>query len=129
MRKRNFGFTLIELIVVISIIGVLSTLIINNLNDARTRARDAKRKQELSGLKTALRLYYNDYQTYPVNLDNFPTIYMKQLPEFYYYSQADSGDGFSLKVTLENPSDQDLTGSQARCPGVHETTDYVVCED
>jgi len=127
--KSNKGFTLIELIVVISIIGVLSTLIINNLNDARARARDAKRKQELSGLKTALRLYYNDYQTYPANLDNFPPIYMKQLPEFADYSQDDDGDGFTVKTTLENPSDQDLTGSQARCPGVHETTDFVVCED
>ena len=121
---------MIELIVVISIIGVLSTLIINNLNDARLRARDSKRKQELSGLKTALRLYYNDYQTYPVSLDNFPTIYMKQLPEFSYYSLDDDGDGFTLKATLENLSDQDLTGSQARCPGgAYEATDYVICED
>lgn len=127
-RSRR-GFTLIELIVVISIIGVLSTLIINNLNDARARARDTKRKQELSSLKTALRLYYNDYQTYPVNLDDFSTDYMKQLPEFSYYSQDDDGDGFSLKVTLENLSDQDLTLSQSRCPGVHETTDFVICED
>jgi len=127
--KSNKGFTLIELIVVISIIGVLSTLIINNLNDARARARDAKRKQELSGLKTALRLYYNDYQTYPVNLDDFSTTYMKQLPEFSYYSQDDNGDGFTVKATLENLSDQDLTLSQSRCPGVHETTDFVICED
>ncbi len=149
---KSKGFTLIELIVVISIIGVLSTLIINNLNDARARARDSKRKQELSGLKTALRLYYNDYQTYPAapagNDDilgcvdgvtvcggtgaDFSTtgaVYMKQLPEFSYYSQDDNGDGFTLKTTLENPSDPDLTASQARCPGIHETTDFVVCED
>ena len=152
-QGKTKGFTLIELIVVISIIGVLSTLIINNLNDARARARDTKRKQELSGLKTALRLYYNDYQTYPAapggsddilgcgasgtdacggtgaDFSTTGTVYMKQLPEFSYYSQDDSGDGFTVKVTLENPSDPDLAATQARCEGVHETTDFVLCED
>lgn len=151
---KSLGFTLIELIVVISIIGVLSSLIINNLNDARARARDTKRKQELSSLKTALRLYYNDYQTYPAapagnddilgcgangttacggtgaDFSTTGTVYMKQLPEFSYYSQDDNGDGFTLKTTLENLSDQDLTLSQSRCPnGVYEDTDYVICED
>ncbi|MBU2051903.1 type II secretion system GspH family protein [Patescibacteria group bacterium] len=129
MMRKNKGFTLIELIVVISIIGVLASLIINNLNEARSRSRDAKRKQELSGLKTALRLYYNDYQTYPLSLDDFPTIYMKQLPEFYYYAQEDNGDGFMIKVILENFSDPDLAGSQSRCDGTYEATDYVICAD
>lgn len=129
MMRKNKGFTLIELIVVISIIGVLASLIINNLNEARSRSRDAKRKQELSGLKTALRLYYNDFQTYPLSLDDFPTIYMKQLPEFYYYSQEDNGDGFMIKVILENFSDPDLAGSQSRCDGTYEPTDYVICAD
>jgi len=59
------GFTLIELLVVISILGVLAGLIVNNLNDSRARARDARRKQNLNQMKTALRLYYNDYQVYP----------------------------------------------------------------
>lgn len=59
------GFTLIELLVTITIIGVLAALITANLSDARARARDAKIKQNLIQLKTALRLYYNDYQTYP----------------------------------------------------------------
>lgn len=59
------GFTLIELLVVISIIGVLATLVIANLNEARTRARDSSRKQNLTQLKTALQLYYNDFKGYP----------------------------------------------------------------
>lgn len=65
MKQR--GFTLIELLVVISILGVLAGLIVNNLNDSRARARDARKKQNLNQMKTALRLYYNDYQAYPAS--------------------------------------------------------------
>ena len=66
MKKRS-GFTLIELLVVISILGVLASLIVTNLNDSRARARDARKKQNLQAMKTALRLYYNDYQAYPAS--------------------------------------------------------------
>lgn len=62
---KNHGFTLIELLVVISIIGVLAVLVIANLNEARVRARDSNKKQNIVQLKTALRLYYNDYNKYP----------------------------------------------------------------
>lgn len=64
-RKRTQGFTLVELLVVITIIGVLATLIIANFSTARARARDARRKNDLQQIKTALRLYYNDFQRYP----------------------------------------------------------------
>ena len=128
MNKK--GFTLIELIVVIAIIGTLTGLIVNNLNDARARARDAKRKQDLGSFKTALRLYYNDNQTYPVNLDGFSDDYIKVMPEYDTYTQDDSGNGFTIKVTLENLSDPDLTTSQTRCLGNPDTSDdYVVCAD
>jgi len=64
LPKQN-GFTLIELLVVIFILGILAALIISNLQGARQRARDTSKKAELNNLKTALRLYYNDYQRYP----------------------------------------------------------------
>jgi len=66
-KKTNKGMTLIELLVVISIIGVLSAFLLSNLQDARSRARDAERKNDLKQIKTALRMYYNDNQSYPDN--------------------------------------------------------------
>ncbi len=65
---KSKGFTLIELLVVISIIGILATLIISNVNAARSRARDSATKEGMFQLKTALRLYYNDYQRYPASV-------------------------------------------------------------
>lgn len=56
MKRR--GFTLIELLVVISIIGLLSTIILASVVQARARARDAKRIQDLQQLQKALELYY-----------------------------------------------------------------------
>jgi prepilin-type N-terminal cleavage/methylation domain-containing protein len=59
------GFTLVELLVVISVIAVIIGITAANTIGARDRARDAKTKAEMMELKNALRLYYNDYQTYP----------------------------------------------------------------
>ena len=72
MRKisRTKGFTLIELLVVIAIIGVLATIIIVFVNNARGRARDAKRKAELRQIQTAITSYYLDHGDYPVGEDD-----------------------------------------------------------
>jgi prepilin-type N-terminal cleavage/methylation domain-containing protein len=72
--KDNHGFTLVELLVVISIIAVIIGVTMSNLRGARGRARDAKRKSDLSEMKNALRLYYNDYQSYPDADGNAPYI-------------------------------------------------------
>lgn len=63
------GFTLIELLVVISIIGILSTLAVVSLNDARAKARDAKRISDIKQTQTALELYLTDRNGYPVGND------------------------------------------------------------
>jgi prepilin-type N-terminal cleavage/methylation domain-containing protein len=64
IRLRK-GFTLIELLVVIAIIAILVAFVGANFLGARQRAKDIKKKSELVQMKNALRLYYNDYSTYP----------------------------------------------------------------
>jgi len=124
------GFTLIELLVVVSIIGVLTAIILPNMVSMRERAKDSRTKSNLDELKTALRLYYNDYQSYPTDNgagkmmgcgtdgnelcspDGAFTAgvqtYMKQLPSSFYYEQIDSGDGFLIYVVLNNLSDSEV---------------------
>jgi len=72
MNKKTFksrGFTLIELLVVIAIIGLLSTLSVVALNNAREKARNARRVADIKQVQTALELYYNDNNTYPEESD------------------------------------------------------------
>ena len=66
-RKEIFGFTLIELLVVISIIGFLTTVAVVSLNNARIKARNAKRIADVKEIRTALEMYYNDNGAYPVS--------------------------------------------------------------
>jgi prepilin-type N-terminal cleavage/methylation domain-containing protein len=66
MKQNKKGFTLIELLVVIAIIGLLSTLAVVALNNARQKSRDAKRVADVKQMQTAMELFYNDCNGYPV---------------------------------------------------------------
>ena len=62
MEKK--GFTLLELLIVIAIIGVLATIIIINYSAAQAKARDNKRKVDLSAMQGSLELVYADEKQY-----------------------------------------------------------------
>ena len=64
-RLWRQGFTLIELLVVMTIIGVVSGLGYVNFDNAQDKARDARRKEDLKAIKTALVSYYQDHDEYP----------------------------------------------------------------
>jgi prepilin-type N-terminal cleavage/methylation domain-containing protein len=126
MKKNKQGFTLIELLVVIAIIGLLSTLSILALNQARARARDAKRVADVKQIQTALEMYYNDVGDYPADASITPNkpiysptggTYMRAIPtpptpfdgaacallapDKYTYAKTGSGSGGDATYTIK----------------------------
>ncbi len=64
MKKitRSLGFTLVELMVVISVIGILSSIVYANFGSARASARDDIRKSALKEVQLAIELYKAQYK-------------------------------------------------------------------
>lgn len=69
-KKSKRGFTLIELMVVISIIGLLSSIVLAAMNTARIKGRDTQRIQALEEIRKAITLYYHDHEYYPPVVSN-----------------------------------------------------------
>ncbi len=138
------GFTLIEILIVVAIIGVLSSVVLVGLRPAQQRGRDTRRIADLKEVQNALELYYQKCGFYPGNADCTGTagsndyaslsavltsasIGVKTLPKepntskTYFYSQQGGGSGYVLGATLEdagNPalgSDIDGTFGSVSC--------------
>ncbi len=62
------AFTLIELLIVITIIGILAVALVPRISQGPARARDVQRKADLQQVATALEMYYADHGEYP-NID------------------------------------------------------------
>ena len=64
MHKTR-GFTIVELLIVIAIIGLLSAIIMSNLSGSRAKSRDAKRISDISQIQLAIEQYFDRCQEYP----------------------------------------------------------------
>lgn len=81
IAKRQRGFTLLEIMIVVVILGVLGTMILPNILGRPDEARQVKAKQDIGAIESALEIY---------RLDNFN------------YPSADAG----LQALVDNPGDE-----------------------
>jgi len=82
--RRNHGFTIIELLVVIVILGILTTLVALAYTGVQSKNRNAQRQANIDTLKAQLEVYFAGANVYPnlgaVNDADFRKQYMKKLP-------------------------------------------------
>ena len=116
MRKTNQkGFTIIELLVVIVIIGILVALALPQLFAAQARGRDTDRKNDLKNISQQLETYYNDNDgAYPDDLDTLVTEgLLSAIPTDpkadRTYEYVSDGASFTLAADLENDKDTSAT--------------------
>jgi len=64
MNRIDKGFTIIELIVVISIIGILATIVLTNVNSYKGKAKDAIIKEDMNQFFQLAQEYYNNHGNY-----------------------------------------------------------------
>jgi type IV pilus assembly protein PilA len=70
MTKTNTkaGFSLVELMVVVAIIGILATIAVPNFTKFQSKAKQSSAKADLTGLYTAQKAFFAEYNTYHTNL-------------------------------------------------------------
>jgi len=81
-RRTQQGFTLIELIVVVTIIGILAGVAVSNVRWAQTRARESALRHDLFEMRKAIDDYYADKQKYPDSLETLKSErYLRNIPK------------------------------------------------
>jgi prepilin-type N-terminal cleavage/methylation domain-containing protein len=69
MKNMKKGFTLVEILVAVSIMMIISGLILGGFTFSQRKSRDAKRKSSLSQISRALELFNEDFGRYPIGVD------------------------------------------------------------
>lgn len=65
VQDRSSAFTLVEILVAVSIIGILLTFSFAGLQSSRSSSRDAQRKTDIEDIRSGLEMYRSDCGTYP----------------------------------------------------------------
>ena len=128
--KQERGFSIVELIVIIAVLGILVSLAIPNFIDSKQRARVKVAKGVVDGIRTSLEMYSNEYLTYhgitpfiyphQAAITNLDTLYRVLSPYITYNPKTSlGGGGFALYQTNAGRSQYTLTvkaPNRARTP-------------
>ncbi len=113
MKTRNKkGFSLVELLVVITIIAILSVVAYMALGGQTAKARNSRRVQDLSTIQSSLEIYFiNNNNTYPTALNDLVPTLISKIPtdpsskgaiiKYYTYNRP-STKTYRLAASLED---------------------------
>jgi general secretion pathway protein G len=116
-KLRNKGFTLIEMVVVISMILILLAIALPMYNRSILHAREARLHQDLATLNKAIEEYSLDKKKAPMALDDLMPGYIKFIP--------DDITGSNTWVTVPEDSEDAMDQTQLGIKGVHSGSEDV----
>lgn len=106
-KNKQKGFTLIELMIVVAIIGILAAIAIPNFMNYQCKAKQSEAKSNLGNIRTAEEAYYAEYDTYSNNTGEIG--FGLQGDERYAYSISANSTTFTAVArtdTLNNHTDR-----------------------
>jgi general secretion pathway protein G len=81
MKTKKKGFTLIEILIVVTLIGILVVMALPTHQTAVVRAKESVLKENLFQMRDAIEKYYYDKNKYPIALDDLVTAkYIRRIP-------------------------------------------------
>jgi general secretion pathway protein G len=104
-RTDSRGWTLVELLVVISMIAVLATIALTNYRNSVTASREAVLRTDLFRLRDAIDQYYADRGEYPATLESLVSEgYLRKIPEDPFTRSADTWQTVAAEANLSRPT-------------------------
>lgn len=117
MRQREHGFTLLELIVVIAIVGILATIAMPAMKDVPRRANEAVLKTNLHTFRDVIDQHYGDKGKYPTSLQSLvDTGYLRKIPIDPITKSRDTWIPVYEEIDPNNPPAE--TESEEGMPGI-----------
>jgi general secretion pathway protein G len=108
-RPEQGGFTLIELIIVIAIIGILATLVIPNMRETPLRAKESVLKTDLHTFRDVIDQFFADRGHYPEDLEELVSRgYLRKIPKDPLTDSATTW--ILIHADEAGQEDADLTG-------------------
>ena len=105
LTRREAGFTIIELLVVLALISILATMGIAQYRNGQIHAREAVLKTDLFDLRDAIDQYYADKGMYPTTLDALVTDgYIRKIPVDPITNAADTWQTVPSEPDPNNPT-------------------------
>lgn len=112
--KRQQGFTLIEMLVVVAVVGLLSSVVVVGLSGAREKARDARRVADVRQIQNELETLYTDTTGYPAAGTGTGQITIPSDPQGNIYLYEKVGNySYKLGIALEGDGNDNFSSD---CP-------------